>query len=261
MLFRKKHFIVAITTNNPDMLRISVPRLRNIGHKFILVLHNRNVEKTLKKSAIRKLGWHGQLKIINSIESTDEITSKIALIDFVEKYYPYTKFITFVGDGDVLLSQNMPDIPESVFAVVQNAVTISNNVSEFLKINKKWVHSADCGVTGPHFDINGTWLRFNILCKFRDFLIPLLPQALKIAKKLHYDFLMSSILWQGINTFVHETEPGFSALYMNQTNYVAVRLGQDRDNAAALAADSNIISQFNELFRYGIAQNVVASGQ
>lgn len=261
MLFTKKHLVVAITTSNSDMLRISVPWLRRFFTKVVLVIHNNNPEKTVKRSFVRKLGWRGKLHVINAETAIDELGATVAIIDFVEKQCPNTRWMTFVGDGDVLLSADIPAVSENAFAFVQNATTISGNVSEFLKINKKWVSCTDCGVTGPHFDLNGTWIRFEYMRKFRDFLIPLLPQASKITKKIKHNISISPILWQGLNTFVHDTCSGISALYMNKTNYVAVRLGADYDNAAAVAANKTANLQFNDLFRYGISQNVVASEQ
>ena len=261
MMFIKKRLLVGIITNNPEMLRISVPRLCRFCFKFILVIHNTNPKRTIKKSFIRKLGWHGTLNIINSDKDIDAVASTVAIIDLAEKKYPHLKWMTFVGDGDVLLNTEIPNVSENAFAVIQNATTISGNVAEFLGINKKWINGTNCGITGPHLDLNGTWIRFKHLCNFRDFLRPLLPQASKILKKLKHRFSMSAILWQGINTFIHETNPGYSALYMNKTNYVSVRLGTDLANAAALTAQKTANIQFNELFRYGVAQNMVAPEQ
>ena len=66
MMRRKPNIIVGLTTFNNEMLRISVPALGKIRQKFTLIVHNDNPMTTVSRRQIRKLGYCGDLQIINA---------------------------------------------------------------------------------------------------------------------------------------------------------------------------------------------------
>ena len=76
-------------------------------------------------------------------------------------------------------------------------------------------------------------------------------------------------MWMGLNTFMRVTHPEMSAIYMNQTNYVSIKLGHATKKygmrivpaTSAKTFNANVIKKYAEFFESVAAQNMVANGQ
>lgn len=269
MFTSKKNIIVAITTFDLDALRLSVPPLRMFTHRAHLVIHNDNPNARLDKSALKKFGIRGDVHIINANQNRGELESRLAIIDYVRTRNIDADWIVFVNDDDVIINIDAPDVSKNTFAVVQNSTMLSDNITDIFKISASWATGTQYGATAPRFDITGALLRTMFLSEFADFIKPLLPQMYKIANSTRYRVPWGAVMWAGLNTFMRYRYPQTAPIYMNRTNYVAIKMGRATKKygrtipigAAAQDANTKILRRYNELFEFAIKQNLVAPNQ
>lgn len=226
MFNRKPHIVVAVTTFDSDALRISLPPLRRLGNKFALVVHNDNPEKKLTRHMVRKMRPRGKLYIINSDNNVGELESRIQTVEYIRDKKIPCDWIIFVDDDDVLIDMVIPQVDENIFAIVQDATTISDSVTDIFKISPTWTLGAKIGKTGPNFDITGTMIRANIMFEFIEFIRTIMPDINKLMERINYRMPISTILWAGLNAFVRTRHADMSPIYMNRTNYVAIKMGR-----------------------------------
>ncbi len=253
----KKNLVVAVTVFDTDALRISVPPLRGISRDAILVIYNDNPDIKLHNSEIKKLGWRGVTHIINASEPRGELWSRIEIIDYVTKHVENSDWLVFVNDTDVLINIDIPDVSKNAFAVVQNATTLTDKVTDIFKISHSWVTGTAYGQTGPRFDIAGPLLRTMFLGEFAAFIKPLVPNMEKLARGPRAGTVPSgAVMWMALNIFMHAKYPYTAPIYMNRTNYVAIKIG-----AAGVASNAKILQKYSEMFELAARENLVASAQ
>lgn len=266
MFKRNPQIVVAIKTNDLDALRISVPPLRRFARKFSLIIFNANSENKLTRRMVRKVFPRGAVHIINSEQSVGELESILKITEFVQHKNISCDWIMFLDDNDVLIDFWTPNVGNNVFAVVQNATTISESVTDIFKISPNWARGAPIGKTEPRFAINGTMIRGNIMFEFMEFMRDMIPQTLRIINKTRYYVPISTMLWAGINAFMRIRHPNMSPIYMNRTNCVIVNLGHSTtiygqtipNTAAAHKMVTSVINQFAEMIENTAKQNMVA---
>lgn len=266
MFSKRKHIFVGLTTFDLAALNVSIPQLGGLGRGFTLVVHNGNPDEKLARKTVRKLGWHGPLYVINATDNVGEWGARLAILDFIKEKNLCPEWITFLDDGDILLDTDIPKVADENFAIIQNATVLKNNFADFFRINRKWVSGTDCGTTGAHFDIRGTWIRTKILLEFNDFIRPILPKIYETAKNLKYRLNIGEVLWNGLNIFVREKYPFMSAIYMNKTNYVVIHFGRYVSKYKQRIAPDNVRKAFNKeayecfakLFQDAVTENIVA---
>ena len=262
MFNKKSNIVVAITTSDFDALRISVPPLRALRRRFTLVIHNDNPNQKLTPHMVRKLGWRGRMHIINSEKNLGELESKLNLVEFIRDKKIPCDWIMIANDTDVVIDVEIPNVDNNTFAIVHNAVTIFESVADIFKISPKWVNGAPIGKTGPHFDIVGTMIRADILFEFSEFIRQMLPDIYKMLSQTKSHVPASTLLWAGLNTFMHGRHPEMSPIYMNTTNYVAIKIGQMGPvNVVVTKAVSAITKKFAKIIEIGTSQNMVAEEQ
>ena len=266
MFKRNPHIVVAIKINDLDALRISVPPLRRFARKFTLIIFNANSENKLTRRMVRKIFPRGKVHIINSEQSIGELESMLTITEFVQNENIPCDWVMFVDENDVLIDFWTPNVGNNVFAVVQNATTISESVTDLFKISPAWARGAPIGKTEPRFAINGTMIRGNIMFEFMEFMRDMIPQTLRIINKTRYYVPISTMLWAGINAFMRIRHPNMSPIYMNRTNCVIVNLGHSTtiygqtipNTAAAHKMVTSVINQFAEMIENTAKQNMVA---
>ena len=256
MFKNKKNLVIAITTADLDALRISVPPLRDFAHCATLVIYNDNSDTKLTRPVIKKLGWRGQVHIINADQACGELQARIGLMKFIVAHCADAEWTQFVNDTDVLINTEIPDVSKNAFAVVQNATILSNKVTDIFKISHKWATGTEYGKTGPRFDIAGPILRTMFLGEFCAFLEPLVPQIEKLAGKAHNQPSVGAIMWAALTAFMRARYPYTAPIYMNRTNYVAITMGTGTNDA-----HSKLLQKYNELFELAASENMVASAQ
>jgi len=269
MFKAKPHIVIAITTIDFDALRVSLPPLQRLRDKFTLVIHNDNPAMKLRRGAVRKMYSRGKLHIINVEQNLGELESRIATIEYIRDKKIPCDWIIFADDDDVLIDIGVPNIDNNKFAIVQNATTVSENLTDIFKISRKWTVGAPIGKTGPHFDITGTLIRAEILFEFAEFMRTILDQTGKLLSQTKYRVPASGILWAGLNAFVRARHPKMSPIYMNRTNYVSIKIGRATtkygktvpNNASAHRVVVDTIKKFTELVELAAAQNMVAESQ
>ncbi len=269
MFERKPHIVVAITTFDLDALRVSLPPLGRMRERFTLVIHNDNPAICLTRGAVRRMYPRGKLHIINAGQNRGELKSRIALVNYIRDKNIPCDWIVFVDDDDVLIECTVPNVGPDIFAIVQNATTLSESLTDIFKISRGWTNGAPIGKTGPHFDITGTMIRAKILFEFAEFMQPIIPDTEKLLATTKYRVPISTLLWAGINTFVQVRHPTYAPIYMNRTNYVAIRMGRATTkygrtvpaNAPAHKTISETIKKFTGLVELVATQNMVAENQ
>ena len=76
---KKNNIIVGLTTFDNEMLRVSVPMLGKIRQKFTLVIYNDNPMTTITRRQIRRLGYCGDLRVINTNENMGLFRARMEL--------------------------------------------------------------------------------------------------------------------------------------------------------------------------------------
>ena len=269
MFKRKPNIVVAVTTADLDALRISMPSLRRLRQKFSLVLHNDNPGTRLRRGMLRGMRPRAKLHIINSEQNVGEMESRIRTIEYIHDNKIPCDWIIFLDDDDALIDICVPNVDENVFAIVQDATTISESITDVFKISPTWTHGAPIGRTGPHFDFTGTMIRANILFEFADFMQNIMQDTETLISTTKYRIPISNLLWAGLNSFIRARHPDMTPIYMNRTNYVAVKMGNAitkygrtiPHGATAHRVISDTIKKFTDLIDATAAQNMVAENQ
>ena len=269
MFARKSDLVIAITTYDIDALRLSIPAVRRCARDATLVIHNDNPGTELSRDFVRGTGWRGALHIINEKNNLGEFESRIATLEYIDNEKIPGNWILFVDDDDALIDATVPNVSESTLAVVQNATTISDNITDIFKISPKWTSGSEYGKTGAHFDITGTLVRRNVAIEFAHFMRTILPEIKKIEHGFKYRVPVGAIMWVGLKTFMRVRYPEMSAIYMNQTNYVSIKLGRATQKygvrvvpaTSAKTFNANVIKKFTEMFERAAVQNMVAVAQ
>ena len=89
-----------------------------------------------------------------------------------------------------------------------------------------------------------------------------LPEIAKIAHGFKYRVPAGAVMWAGLKTFMRVRHPEMSAIYMNQTNYISIKLGHAAQKygmravpaTSARTFNNNVIKKFTEMFERATAQ-------
>ena len=225
MFKSKTNLIVVITVFDADALRISVPQLRNLGRSFTLVVYNDNPNQCLERRTIRRLGWGGALHIVNASNNSGEFESRVNAIKSLRNLNISGNWVLFLDADDILLDANIPNVAENIFAIVQNTINLSDNITDIFKVNSLWVNGAEYGTNGPHFEITGTIIRRNILDEFADFITDIMPKLHRDLRHTRYRVPVAELLWLALKIYVRIRHANMLPIYMNRTNYVAIKMG------------------------------------
>lgn len=225
MFKSKADLAVVITVMDADALRISVPALAKLGRTFTLVVYNDNPNQNIEHRMLRRLGWRGPLHIINADKNYGEFESRINAVRTMRGLKIPGNWIMFVDAGDVLLDAGVPNVTENIFAILQNATTLGDNITDIFKIAPSWVNGCECGKNGPHFEITGTIIRRCVMDEFADFITEILPKLNRDLRHTRYRVPIAQVLWLALKAFMQLRHPDMLPIYMNQTNYVAIKMG------------------------------------
>lgn len=266
MMTKKPKTVIIITTYDLDALRVSVPPLRGFRRDATLVIHNDNPAQKLLRRDVVKLGWRGNTHIINSDNNLGEFESRIRAIEYVRDNKILADWIVLVDDDDVLIDVCVPNVSNNVFAIIQNTTTLSANHIDMFRINHSWADGTEYGKTGPKFAITGTMIRANILFEFVDTVRTVMPQIRDAVGDMKYRISWDLILWNMLDTFVRTRHPDMSPIYMNRTNYVAIKLGRapikyglkNLSGAVAATTTDAASKKICEIIEFATAQNMVA---
>ncbi|MBQ2017732.1 MAG: hypothetical protein II208_04385, partial [Alphaproteobacteria bacterium] len=112
----KTRVIVGLTTYYNENLMISLSGLSRLGKRAILIIHNDNPETKVTKRDVRRMGFGGDVHIINSAHNVGLLRSRLAIIDFISEHKISAEWFVFVNDDDVLLNLDLPKVEKKHFA-------------------------------------------------------------------------------------------------------------------------------------------------
>lgn len=228
MFSKKINLVIGLTTFNNDMLRLSVPALGRLRGKFYLVVYNDNPTTTVSRRDIRRLGYRGRLRVINSAENIGVLRARMAIMDAVNKMRINPQWIIFINDNDILVNADIPSVGPDVFAVMQNAISLRRRVGDLLSaINSPENCTPDGENTvlmRPHTGICGVLVRHNVLSDMCDVLRPHVDALQAIDDELDFLPPFDAIMWALVNTFIRTQNPSASPIYMDTVNYIMCNL-------------------------------------
>ncbi len=252
MFKSKNDLVVIMTVMDTDALRISLTQLHRLKRNFTLVIYNDNPNQKVERRTVRRMGWNCALYIINSDKNYGEFESRIHAIKSIRNLNIRGNWFLFVDQDDVLLDADLPNVSDNIFAIVQNATILSDNITEIFKINPSWVGGCEYGKNGPRFEITGTIIRRNVLDEFANFITDISQKLYRDLRHTRYRVPVGVVLWLALKSFMQVRYPEMSPIYMNRTNYVAIKMGhaavkygrRTPNGANANAAISETIKRF-----------------
>ncbi len=221
-MWRKKaNLIVGLTTCNTECLDISIPALGRLRNKFVLIIHNDNPNKKLKRKHIRKLGYRGSLHIINSNFNIGLLASRCKILQYIKDKNLKNTWTVFVNDDDILLDTTIPSVGDGTFAIVQNAAIIRTQLVDVLRASKYGKYNIDnenTFLTQPHIGITGTIIKTQYLIQWYDIIQEHANEISDINESISFRLPVDLIMWSGVNIIA--TNAGMSSIYMDRVNYI-----------------------------------------
>lgn len=228
MARQKQNLVIGLTTFSHEFLRISVAGLARMAKKVTLIIFNDNPCQPLKHRTIRKLGFRGQLHIINTDENIGTIRARMAILDYVKKNKIDTSWFLFANDDDIVLNTDTPNVDDSIFAIMGNAVVIRQRVLDVLRVMENpddyTIDGVDTQMCSPHIAMAGTFIRTKYALEFGDFLSSVMPRLLDITNNIPFSIPTDTIMWNMFVEYMRIKFPSLSPIYMSQTNYLITKL-------------------------------------
>ena len=222
MMHKKSDIVIGLTTFDNTMLRISVPAIGQIRQKFHLIIFNDNPTTTITRRQIRKLGYCGDLQVINSDENIGEFRARMEIVNAARNLQP--NWFIFCDDDDILIDADIPNVSDDNFAVIQNAIVLRHRVSDLLRAmeNPTDVCPDDENVIllRPHLGLAGTPVRASILFELLKIQEPATNAVLRIVSGLNFVPPIDAIMWNMVNMLAREKNPNAVPIYMNKVNYI-----------------------------------------
>lgn len=222
MMHKKNDIVIGLTTFNNEMLQISIPALGKLHQKFTLIIHNNNPMTTIYRRQIRKLGYSGDLIIINSDENIGELRARLAIVDYAKKLNP--KWFVFCDDDDLILDVETPNVSDDNFAIIQNAVVLRHSLCALLQVMKNTsnftIDGENVVLVRPNIGILGTLIRADILFGLFQIISTIIDDIAKLDEKLDYYPPIDMMLWHFINTYARHINSDAVPIYMDRINYI-----------------------------------------
>ncbi len=217
----KGRLIVGITTFNVELLRVSVPVLARLRQKIFLIIYNDNPSTRLTRRDIRRMGYRGDLHIING-NGGGKLRAQMEIADAAQKVSPNSQWIVFVEDDAILTDATVPDVSDDVFAVIQNSITVRKNLVDLFRAMDAPGNISPDGdgliLTRPNIGLAGTIVRIQIVAG-----------VYKVMNSLFNDDnndildagdISNAVMWSLINTYARHENPAATPIYMDCVNYI-----------------------------------------
>lgn len=228
----KDNLIVGLTTFNHEFLKISVSGLGRVGKNVTLIIYNDNPCRKLTHRALRRMGFHGRVHVINGNENLGQFGARMSIIEYVQKNNLDSPWFMFANDDDIVLNTSVPNIDENNYAVMGNAVVIAKRVLDVLRVmdnpNDYTIDGADTHLIAPHIAMSGTFIRMAYLREFVEFMSKITSQISDIILELPFAVPVDLFMWHMFVEYMRVTHPQMSPIYMNQTNYLMTKLNNTR---------------------------------
>lgn len=247
MFSHKNRIVIAITTFNTEMLNISVPAIAKLGRKFLLVIHNDNPNARVRRRDIRKMGYGGRLRIINSDANIGLWRARLRILDTIPRKYHW---IIFVNDDDVLTRATIAPARENDFAIIQNGMMIIRRISDMMRASR---HPDEIVADGqnivimrPHVGIAGTPVRINVMRGAARVIRAAGDAIDKIGNDLEFRPPIDAMMWYAVCEYAHMAHPNMHPIFMNQTNYIINRIDTDAEKYGRRGVTQSRATRFTE---------------
>lgn len=228
MLGKKENIVVALTTFYNEMLQISVRALSEIKQKFLLIIYNDNPATTVTKQYVKRLGYHGNLIIINGSENLGTFRARFKIIEKVATLKFKPEWIIFNDDDDIITNLEIPNVSKDNFAIIQNAVIIKHRVADLLQVmlNKDnyTIDGDNVVMVRPNTFFSGTLFRTNYLINLFNYFQETFDAIKKIDESLDYRAPVNELFHLLITLYNSDTENSFTPIYMDRVNYIKIDL-------------------------------------
>ena len=270
MMRKKNNLVIGLTTFNTEMLKISISALSKIREKFILIIHNDNPMTVVEKRLIRKLGYCGDLHIINSNETNGELIAKINIIEAAKKFNP--EWLMFCNDDDLLIELEIPNVSKNNFAIIQNAVVLRHRISNLLRVMDCTtdfdIDGEDIELLRPNRGFIGTPIRANVLFGLGKILTGMIEDIKNLNEKLDFYPPINTMLWNFVNIYARHINSEAAPIYMDKINYIKNDIDTSRIKYGVLRRPARnveeqyqrILSKYNSLLQNLLAANAALRG-
>ena len=240
MMRKKNNIVVGLTTMNTELLKISVPALGKLCQKFMLVIYNDNPMATVSRRQIRKLGYCGDLQIINGVENIGTLRARMAIADAaIRTGNNYPDWFIFCDDDDMLVNLDIPNVSNDNFAIIQNAVIIRHRVCDLLRVME---NPSDFDIDGenvelarPHIGFAGTLIRAKVIYGLFGAIQKIMDAIQKIDDGLDWRPPVDAMMWSFTNIFAKHENPDAVPIYMDKINYIKNEIDTPRMKYGRLA--------------------------
>lgn len=255
MIRKKANLVIGLTTFNNEMLRISVPALGKFAQKFTLVIHNDNPVTTVSRRQIRRMGYCGDLHIINSTQNVGLMRSRMAIVQEIRNIGINPDWFIFCDDDDILVNIDMPDVSNENFAVIQNAIAIRHRMGDMLRAMDS---PTDIDPDGeniifmrPNIGFAGNIIRGTVMFGLNRILQNISDAILQIDDSLEYMPPTDAIMWAFVNIYAKHVNQNSAPIYMDKIGYIKNELDTARMKYGRLARP---VRNPNEHYRRAIAK-------
>lgn len=228
MLSRKNVPVVGLTTFNNELLKISIPALGKLRQKFLLIIYNDNPATTLTRRQIHRMGYCGEVQIINTSENVGTLRARLAILDAVAKLRPAPDWILFADDDDMVVNLDIPNVAADNFAVIQNSVVLRHRVADLMRVMENPADyvpdDENVILMRPHIGFAGTLIRASMAISMAAAITPILDKVQKIDDSLDYRPPVDAMMWSYLNICARNTNPNATPIYMDKVNYISIKL-------------------------------------
>ena len=225
VLRRKNKILVGVTTFYKQYLKVSVSGLAQLNKDFVLVIHNDNPNTKVTKREIRKIGYRGELHIINTAYNKGLLKSRLTIIDWVKSKRKNPDWIVFVDDDDMLLNLDIPSVSENNFAIIQNMAVVRTRMVDVLRLMDNSrdyeIDNENVYLVRPHIGMAGTLVRGDVIMGFAEKVNSILSDISDIDESLSYRPPVDMMMWSGLNIFARHLNDAATPIYMDTVNYIA----------------------------------------
>ncbi len=221
----KSRVIIGLTTYYNHNLMISLSGLSRLGRRAILIIHNDNPDTPITRRNIRRMGYEGELYIINSEHNIGMLGARLAIIDFVVSQKISAPWFVFADDDDILLNLDVPDIGINHFAVIQNMAVIRTRLIDVLRAMRSpddiVLDNENVYLVRPHIGMAGTLVKTDAVIKLADMLRLAHSKISDIDESLTFRPPVDMMMWSALNIVARHYDETASPIYMDTLNYIA----------------------------------------
>ncbi len=228
MMRNKTNLVIGMTTFNNEMLRVSVPALGRLVGRVHVIIFNDNPTTTLTRRDIRRMGYGGDLTIINSDANVGMLGARMGIIDEIARMKNPPEWTMFVDDDDILIDASVPTVASDNFAILQNALVLRRRVCDLMRAMtspRDLVADGECvTLNGPNLGMCGTMVRTKLLIETGAVIKTIIDEIHHIDDGLNFRAPTDAMMWTVLNTYARHVNPNAVPIYMDTTNYISVKM-------------------------------------